>query len=220
MLLQLSQIDVQPGQKVTLRNISWDDFEQILAELGDRRASRIAYYQGMLEIMVPLAGHESGKENIGDLVKVLLEELDIEFASLGSTTFKRQVINAGVEPDACFYIQNEAVIRGKERIDLNFDPPPDLAIEIDFTSNSEIKKNSYAALGVPELWVYNGRSLNLYVLQERQYVATEQSQVFPNLPIVEAIPRYVDRSKVEGRNVAIKAFRRWVAEYLGTKGDN
>lgn len=220
MLLQLSQIDVQPGQKVTLRNISWDDFEQILAELGDRRASRIAYYQGMLEIMVPLAGHESGKENIGDLVKVLLEELDIEFASLGSTTFKRQVINAGVEPDACFYIQNEAVIRGKERIDLNFDPPPDLAIEIDFTSNSEIKKNSYAALGVPELWVYNGRSLNLYVLQERQYVATEQSQVFPNLPIVEAIPRYVDWSKVEGRNVAIKAFRRWVAEYLGTKGDN
>jgi len=217
MQVQLSQIDVQPGQKVTLCNISWDDFEQILAELGDRRASRIAYYQGILEIMVPLAGHESGKEIIGDLVKVILEELDIEFAPLGSTTFKRQVMNAGVEPDACFYIQNEAAIRGKERIDLNFDPPPDLAIEVEFTSDSEIKKNSYAALNIPELWIYDGRSLKLYLLQERQYVATEQSQIFHNLPIVEIIPQYVAQSKIEGRNVAIKAFRRWVAEYIKTK---
>jgi len=217
MQVQLSQIDVQPGQKVTLRNISWDDFEQILAELGDRRASRIAYYQGILEIMVPLAGHESGKEIIGDLVKVILEELDIEFAPLGSTTFKWQVMNAGVEPDACFYIQNEAAIRGKERIDLNFDPPPDLAIEVDFTSDSEIKKNSYAALSIPELWIYDGRSLKLYLLQERQYVATEQSQIFHNLPIVEIIPQYVAQSKIEGRNVAIKAFRRGVAEYIKTK---
>jgi Uma2 family endonuclease len=73
MQLQLSQIDVQPGQRLVLKNISWDDFEQILVELGDRRASRIAYYQGILEIKVPLAGHESGKENIGNLVKVILE---------------------------------------------------------------------------------------------------------------------------------------------------
>lgn len=220
MQLQLSQIDVQPGQRLVLKNISWDDFEQILVELGYRRASRIAYYQGILEIKVPLAGHESGKENIGDLVKVILEELDIEFASLGSTTFKRQVMNAGVEPDACFYIQNEAAIRGKERIDLNFDPPPDLAIEIDLTSDSEIKKNSYAALGVPELWIYDGRSLKIYLLQDRQYVTTEQSQIFPNLPILTAIPQYVTQSRVEGRNVAIKAFRRWVIEFTRTLPNN
>ncbi|MGL4622242.1 Uma2 family endonuclease [Chroococcidiopsis sp.] len=220
MQLQLSQIDVQPGQRLILKDVSWDDFEQILAELGDRRASRLAYYKGILEIIVPLAGHENGKEITGDLIKVILEELDIEFRSLGSTTFKRQVMNAGVEPDACFYIHNEAAIRGKERIDLNFDPPPDLAVEIDFTSDSEIKKNSYAALCIPELWIYNGRSLNLYVLQDRQYIATEKSLTFSNLPLAEVIPQYVNRSKVEGRNRAIKAFRRWVAEYLGTKRDN
>jgi Uma2 family endonuclease len=214
MQLQLSQIDVQPGQRVILRNISWDDFEQILAELGDRRAARLAYYKGILEIMVPLAGHEDGKEIIGDLVKVILEELEIEFRSLGSTTFKQRNMNAGVEPDACFYIQNEVEIRGKERIDLNFDPPPDLAIEIDLTRDSDIKKNSYAALGVPELWIYDGRSLKIYSLQERQYVATEHGQIFPDLPIVEIVPQYVTRSRVEGRNVAIKAFRRWVVEYI------
>lgn len=214
MQLQLNQIDIQPGQRVLLRDVSWDDFEQILSERGDDCGSRIAYYKGMLEIMVPLAGHESGKEIIGDLVKALLEELEIEFAPLGSTTFKRRVTASGVEPDACFYIQNEAAIRGKDRIDLNFDSPPDLAIEIDITSSSEIKKNSYEALGVPELWIYDGRSLQINVLQNRQYVEINQSQIFPNLPIVEVIPQYVAQSKVEGRNAAVKGFRAWVAEYL------
>ena len=104
MQLKLNQLDLRPGQRVLLRNISWDEFEQILDELGDDRAARIAYYEGMLEIMVPLLGHENRKEIIGDLVKVLLEELDIEFAPAGSTTFKRQNMDTGVEPDESFYI--------------------------------------------------------------------------------------------------------------------
>jgi len=214
MQLQLKQLDIQPGQRVILRNISWEEFEQILDELGNHRASRLAYYKGTLEIMVPLAGHEDGKIIIGNLVEILLEELNIEFRNLGSTTFKRRDMASGVEPDACFYIQNEAAIRGRDRIDVNFDPPPDLAIEIDITSSSAIKKNSYEALGVPELWIYDGRSLQINVLQNRQYVETNQSQIFPNLPIVEVIPQYVAQSKVEGRNAAVKAFRAWVAEYL------
>jgi Uma2 family endonuclease len=214
MQLQLNQLDVQPGQRVLLRNISWDEFEQILDELGESRASRLAYYKGMLEIMVPLAGHEDGKEIIGDLVKILLEELNIEFRSLGSTTFKRRDIASGVEPDACFYIQNEAGIRGKKKIDLNFDPPPDLAIEIDITNKSEIKKNSYQALGVGELWIYDGRSLTINLLQNRQYIESNTSQIFPNLPIIVLIPHYVQASKVQGRNAAVKAFRGWVGRQM------
>ena len=215
MQLQLNQLDVQPGQRVLLKNISWDEFEQIIDELGNDRGSRIAYYKGVLEIMVPLAGHEDGKEIIGDLVKILLEELDIEFRSLGSTTFKRRDVASGVEPDACFYIQNEAVIRGRNRIDINFDPPPDLAIEIDITSKSEIKKNSYQALGVGELWIYDGRSLQINLLQNSQYIESTTSQIFPNLPIIDVIPRYVQQSKEQGRNAAVKAFRVWVGEQLG-----
>ncbi|MBE9192449.1 Uma2 family endonuclease [Gloeocapsopsis crepidinum LEGE 06123] len=208
MQLQLNQLDVKPGQRVLLRNISWNEFEQIVDELGSR-ASRLAYYKGMLEIMIPLAEDEDGKILISNLVEILLEELDIEFRNLGSTTFKRRDMASGVEPDACFYIQHEAAIRGKSKIDANVDPPPDLAIEIDITSASEIKKSSYEALGVPELWIYDGRSLQIYVLQQ-QYVATQQSQIFPNLPIVEFIPQYIAHSKVQGRNAAIKAFRTWV----------
>lgn len=214
MQLQLNQLDVQPGQRVLLKNISWDEFEQILDELGESRASRLAYYKGVLEIMVPLAGHEDSKEIIGDLVKILLEELNIEFRSLGSTTFKRRDMASGVEPDACFYIQNEATIRGKEKIDLNFDPPPDLAIEIDITSKSEIKKNSYQALGVGELWIYNGRSLTINILQNSQYIESNTSQIFPDLPIIDVIPRYVQQSKVEGRNRALKAFRAWLIDFI------
>lgn len=126
-------------------------------------------------------------------------------------------MEAGVEPDACFYIQNEPVIRGRDRIDLNIDPPPDLAIEIDITSGSETKKNSYQALGVPELWIYDGHSLQINVLR-RKYVESNQSQIFPDLPIVDVIPRYLTQSKVEGRNVAVKAFRAWLTEKLKSRG--
>ncbi|AFZ32098.1 protein of unknown function DUF820 [Gloeocapsa sp. PCC 7428] len=212
MQLQLNQLDVKPGQRVLLRNISWSEFEQILDELGNARASRLAYYKGILEIMVPLAEHEDSKILISNLVEILLEELDVEFRNLGSTTFKRRDMASGVEPDACFYIQHEAAIRGKSKIDANFDPPPDLAIEIDITSASEIKKSSYEALGVPELWIYDGRSLQIYLLQNHQYVATNQSQIFPNLPIIEVIPQYVAESQIQGRNAAVKAFRAWVQQ--------
>ena len=111
MLLELRRLIVPPGQRVLLHEVSWQEFESILEELGHRSA-RIAYDNGILEIMTPLPEHEDDKEIIGDLVKALLEELDIEFRSLGSTTYKNQAMLQGIEPDQCFYIQNESVIRG------------------------------------------------------------------------------------------------------------
>ena len=214
MQLQLKQLDVQPGQRIILRDVSWDHFEQILNELGSDRSSRSAYYKETLEIMVPLPEHENGKENTGDFVKALLEEIDIEFVPFGSTTFKRQNMDTGVEPDECFYIAHEAAMRGRRRIDLNVDPPPDLAIEIDITSSSEIKKRSYEALGVPELWIYDGRRLEINVLRDGKYLKSTFSPTCPNFPIIEVIPKYVAVSQVDGRNTAIKAFRAWVREQL------
>jgi len=215
MELQLNQIDVQPGERVLLRDISWNEFELIVEELGENHPShRLAYYKGMLEIMVPLPGHEDRKEIIGDLVKVLLEELDTEFRSLGSSTFKQQIMASGVEPDACFYIQNEVIIRGKDWIDLNTDPPPDLAIEIDYTTDSQLKKRSYEALCIPELWLYNEQTLRIYVLREHKYVESDTSSNFPTIPIANVISRYFAQSRVEGRNKTIKAFRAWVAKEL------
>ncbi|MBD2297678.1 Uma2 family endonuclease [Nostoc sp. FACHB-190] len=212
MLLELNQLIVPAGHQLLIKNISWSTYKHILAELGENRSSRISYSQGVLEIMAPLPEHEVAKVMIGDFVKALLEELDIEFWSLGSTTFDEEKMDAGVEPDDCFYIQNEAAVRGKDRIDLTIDPPPDLAVEIDITSRTRF--NNYEVLGVPELWRWRGKKLEINVLINGKYVTTNQSLAFPNLPIAQVIPEYLQRSKTEGRNTTMKAFRAWIREQL------
>ena len=208
MQLELKQITVPPGNQLLLKDITWQMFETLLTELGESRSSRLSYSKGTLEIMVPCMEHEVNKVLISDLVKILLEELDIEFWPLGSTTFKKENMAQGIEADNCFYIQNEAAVRGKNRIDLETDPPPDLAIEIDLTSRTQL--NNYEALGVPELWRYNGRKLEISLLQDGKYVKGEISLQFPNFPIADLIPQYLEQSKTAGRNVAMKAFRCWV----------
>ena len=115
MLLELKRFDIPPGPRIFLKEVTWDEFEQILEELGEHRGSKIAYHYHTLEIMTPLPEHESNKEIIGDLIKTLLEELDIEVYPLDSTTFKNKLMQQGIEPDNCFYIENEAIIRGKYR---------------------------------------------------------------------------------------------------------
>lgn len=213
MLLELRQLTIPPGQRVLLCNVSWHEFEAILDDLGEHRAARVAYDSGTLEIMTPLPEHEFAKEIVGDLVKALLEELDIEFCSLGSTTFKNQSMSQGIEPDQCFYIQNESAIRGKNRLDLAVDPPPDLALEIDVTSRTH--SDIYRKLRVPELWRFEQGRLQISVLQSDpvqgdKYVVSLESLHFPGLALAKSIPRYVVQSKTAGRNSAIKAFRLWV----------
>ncbi len=208
MEFQLNQIIVPPGQQLIMTDVSWLMYEQLLEELGEKRGSRINYSQGVLEIMVPLPEHEDDKVIIADLVKVLLEELDIEFRSLGSTTFKSEIMKRGIEADDCFYIENEAAIRGKKRIDLTVDPPPDLALEIDITSRTRF--DNYEILGVGELWRFNGRQLEINVLRSGRYIQVKESPHFPGFPLTEVIPQYLERSKTEGRNKTMKAFRSWV----------
>ncbi len=212
MLLELNQLVVKPGQQLLLKDVSWQMYENILEELGEKRTARVNYSQGLLEIMTPLPEHEFDKEIIGDLVKALLEELNIEFAPLGSTTYKNEQMSGGVEADNCFYIQNEAAIRGKKRIDLTIDPPPDLALEIDITFRTRL--NNYETLGVPELWRYDGRSLEINVLESGKYIRSNISHNSPNFPLIDAIPQYVEQSKIKGRNATIKDFRNWIREIL------
>ncbi|MEH2295476.1 Uma2 family endonuclease [Nostoc sp.] len=210
MLLELNQLIVRAGHQLLIKDVSWSAYKRILAELGDNRSSRIGYSQGVLEIMAPLPEHEVAKVIIGDLLKVLLEELDLEFWSLDSTTFDKQSMDAGVEPDDCFYIQNEAKIRSKVRINLEIDPPPDLALEIDITSRTRF--NNYQALRVPELWRWNGSKLEINVLSDGKYVESNTSYIFPNLPIYQVISEYLMLSKTNGRNATMKAFGVWIRQ--------
>lgn len=208
MQLTLKQIIVNPGQQLLLKDVSWQQFETILEELGEGRAARLSYSNGVLEIMVPLPEHEKDKEIIGELIRILLDPLQIDFEALGSTTFKNEQMKQAVEPDTCFYIENQAAVIGKNRIDLTVDPPPDLAIEIDITSRTRL--DNYRLLGVPEFWRYTQQGLQIYLLQDRQYVESKTSPNFPNIPITELINQYVKQSQIVGRSKAIREFKNWI----------
>jgi len=214
MQFELEQLVIPAGQQVLLKDVSWEAFENLLEEWEKTgRKSRIAYSQGWMELMSPLAVHEDDKSIIGDLVKILLEELDIEFRGLGSMTLKSKKAKKAVEPDECFYIQNEALIRGKPKIDLNIDPPPDLAIEIDITNRTQF--DHYEKIGVPELWRYTEKGLEIMVLVGNAYESTATSRQFPDFDLKKLIPHYLEESKQMGRNKSLKAFRQLVREKVG-----
>ena len=208
MQLALKQIIVSPGQQLLLKDISWQQLETILEELGESRSAKISYSHGVLEIIVPLPEHEKDKEIIGDLVKIILKELNIDFEALGSTTYKNKKMSQAVEADASFYIENCAAVIGKDRLNLSIDPPPDLAIEIDITSRTQF--DNYLLLGVPELWKYTRQGLQIYLLQNGEYVPSETSPNFPNIPIIELVDRCIEDSKKNGRSKAIAAFKNWL----------
>ena len=210
--LQLQQLDLQSGQSLLLRDVNWSEFEAILDELGEHRSARIAYEQGRLEIMVPLPEHEYFKETIGDTVKDIAEQLDLDYESYGSTTWRNWAKDAGIEADNCFYFQNEAVVRGRLDINLAQDPPPDLALEIDLTSKSLGRFPIYAKLGVPEIWCYDSGQLRIYLLQHNKYVQVSQSQIFPALPI-QTLPELIEQHRQSGRLALRRAVRAWVQQF-------
>ena len=210
--LQLQQLDIPVGQRLLLHDIDWDEFEAILIELGEHRASRVAYYQGILEIRMPTPEHEVDKELIGDLIKILLDELETDCECFGSTTFKQKTMGSGIEPDQCFYIQNHLQMRGKRRVNLSIDPPPDLALEVDVSSKTQL--DAYIALGVRELWIYDDGELTLYVLQSNQYEPVGLSPTFSELPIPSFVKELLGNSREQGRRAALKALRQKIKATL------
>ena len=198
----ISQMRLAPGSAVTIPNVNWQEFESILAELGEKRAARLAYSQGTLEIMLPLPEHEKPKDIISDIVKLFLKATGRRYEPFGSTTFKKEGA-AGVEPDACLYIQNYQQMIGRRRLEPD-DPPPDLAIESDVTSKTTL--DAYQGIGVPEVWVYDSGKLTLYVLREGKYILSDISPTFPEIPITQVIPATVKRSWQVGHVQALEEF--------------
>ncbi len=201
----ISQLRLEPGSRVTIPNVNWLEFEAILAEMGDRRSARIAYCHDTLEITVPRPDHGCLKctaptDLISDIVKTVLRSRRIRYQPLGSTTFKQQGI-AGIEPDACFYIQHYERMIGKRRLEPG-DPPPDLAIETDVTSLTAIA--AYRALQVPEVWIYANERLTIYWLEAGEYVASAVSRQFPDLPMVEWVETAIQRAWIVGSLQALE----------------
>lgn len=206
-------------QRTVLRNISWQTFENLLRETGEDRGSRFAYDCSTLEIMSPLYEHEKPKIQLDRFIFALAEELEIEIKSAGSMTLKRKAVNRGIEPDNCYYIQTEPAVRGRQELDLETDPPPDLVIEIDITSSSVNKSGIYSALGVPELWRYNGQVLNFYHLAEGKYIECEFSCTFPLVSVTE-MSGFIEQSKTIGEIALLKSFRAWLRNKKSARTPN
>jgi len=203
------------GASLVFHDVSWEDYERLVEEdLADRPGLRVTYDEGRLEIMSPLPEHEEYKEIISPMVYLLGDELDINVEPRGSATWKRKRLRKGTEPDTCFYVAAHAdAIIGKRKIDLDVEPPPDIAVEIDTTRESLIKFPVYAALRVPEIWHYNSRrtSAVIYDLHNESYVEIPASRFFPILT-GSVLADFIEQSKAQGQRAALSAFRKWIKQ--------
>ncbi|MEG4811663.1 Uma2 family endonuclease [Microcoleus sp. F8-D3] len=202
-----------PKAGFLLKNISWQTYESLVNELAEQPGIRLTYDRGNLEIMTPSAPHEKSGELLGNFVEVLTDELNLDICSMGSLTCKRPDLERGLEPDKCYYIQNEDIVWNKEQIDLNEDPPPDLAIEIDITSSSIERLELYASLGVPEVWRYDGKRLIIYQLEGNEYAESEVSPTFPFLSKSEML-RFLELKKTTKEKALLRLFREWVKSQI------
>jgi YihY family inner membrane protein len=200
-----------PEQRVVLRNVSWETYERLLGEHSDSSAPRFTFDHGELEIMSPSAEHERQNRRIADLIGVLADHMNLEAEDLGSTTFKRQELERGFEPNSCFYIKNVERVQGKDRIDLAVDPPPDLVVEVDITSPPISKLPMFAEFGIPEVWRFDGERLSISCLRRGGYQEVDTSEVFPGIAAV-AISQLLARGKSLGRTGWLRLARAWAGE--------
>lgn len=211
-----TMIDSPPAQEtgaVVLHGISWEVYERLLDDLerSDQKMY-LTYDHGKLEIMPPSPFHEKSKKIIDRLIQCMALELGIALYALGSTTFKRKSKLRGLEPDECYYVQHESEMASKDTIDLDEDPPPDLAVEMDHTHHPIDRESVYAGLGVPEIWQYDGKTLRgLGRSENGQYIELEFSIAFPFLRLTD-IARFLTIAKETTQEQGVRAFRDWIRQ--------
>ncbi|MGD1904832.1 MAG: Uma2 family endonuclease [Leptolyngbyaceae cyanobacterium] len=203
----------QPASTIVLEGVSWQTYKTLMAEVGENRVWRIAYDRGVLELRMPSLEHEVPKGLLESFTEAIADELEIEVMKAGSLTLEREDLTNAVEPDSCFYIANELQVRGRTKITLPLDPPPDLVLESDHTHSSVNKHTLYAALGVPELWRYAKGRLWVYQRIDGGYAPSNHSLAFPFLPIVE-VAEFVNQSRTMGQRSAVRLFRQRIREVL------
>lgn len=199
------------GSALIIPDVSWAEYEALLAELGDGYAVRVTYDQGRLEIVSPSGKHEKWKEFILRVAGVLADELGTGLESFGSTTFKHEGLQQGAEPDTCFYVQHATQVIGKDELDLAVDLPPDVVVEIDVSHSSKRKLTFYAKLGVPEVWRYDGQHAFMYQRSGAGYTEIPASVAFPAFT-AEELTVLLRQLKAEGQQTILEAFRRSLRE--------
>lgn len=170
-----SPVTTDVVQQIILHNISWETYEKILAEHDEVSNPHFAFCDGELEIMVLGYQHERLKDDLTELTVEIARILEIDYRGAASTTFRRQKKQKGFEGDSSFYFKNANIVRAKKEIDLNIDPPPELVIEIDITHGSLPKFPIFSALGIEEVWLFDGENVIFYRLEDEEYKQVAES---------------------------------------------
>jgi Uma2 family endonuclease len=194
---------------VVMHGISWQTFQQLLADRGERCGVLLTYDRGTVELRMPSQEHEWIKTTLSQVVEAIAFARDLHYRSLGSTTFAREDLARGFEPDACFYLDHADAIAPDRPLDLTFDPPPDLVIEVDITRLSLEKLPIYAALGVPEVWRYTDSKVEIRWLSADTYQESDTSRVLPGIT-AELVTRGIEAARTATNQTAW--FKNMVAE--------
>lgn len=202
--------------RLRLEGCDWETYERFLAAIGDRPI-RCTYDRGRLEIMAPMRLHEREKSILTSMVDLMALALDQPVEPCGSMTIRRQDLDQGFEPDACFYIEHAPQMIHVDQPDFTKDPPPDLAIEVDITSSSIDRQALYAAIGVPELWRFNGEEVELYLLIGGDYRLGSVSRSFPFLTVAD-VNRFLATLHTVGHLESMKSFRAWLRTVIPSSG--
>lgn len=199
-------------ERVLLTNVSWETYRRLREECGRERL-KMTFDRGRLEIMPPLPIHELATRYLDQIVTMTGEELRIRLVGYRGTTWQKEALERGLEADECYYIQHAAMAeeRGAD-IDIERDPPPDLAIETDVTHSTVDKEAVYAGLGVPELWRWDNGTFRIRILgSDGRYADSPSSKALPMLPPA-TIEEFV-RQRIRGNEWDAKmAFREWIRQ--------
>ena len=214
----MATVQRSPEQRLLLYGVSWQEYSRTLRAFAERPSLRVTYDRGVLELMTLSLEHESIVRFFSLLILVLTLELGLPLKGGGSATFRRRRRRRGLEPDDCYWIASESLVRGKDKIDLRRDPPPDLAVEVDISYSTLDRMGIYAALHVPEVWRYDGQALTFYVLgPDGRYAAVPQSQALPQVASIKLTGLLALRGTMDD-NALFRHFQAWARQRFGRAG--
>ena len=202
-LISPEKIHLPAGAVVRLP-ATWQEYQTLCQQRGDASIPRMKYRTGEVLLMAPLPKHGRDASLIADIIKVLLDHQGCEYDAFTPVTMELPQ-ESGIEPDYCFYIDHWQAISGKERIDWRIDPPPDLVLEIDVTSYSDV--HDYLPYRVPEVWLFRNKELLMYQLQGLEYVVQTSSRYFPDLYLPEIIAQCLQVAYERNTSTAIRALK-------------
>ena len=202
-LVSPEKIQLPAGSVVRLL-ATWDEYQALSQQRSQKSIPRIKYRDGEVILMSPLPQHGRDTSLIADIIKTLLDHIKREYDAFTPITMELPLIS-GIEPDYCFYIDNWLTVSGKKRINWSVDPPPDLVLEIDVTSYSDV--NDYLPYQVPEVWLFKKNQLHIHQLQGKTYLLQTQSRYFPGIDLQSLVERCLQIAYERNTSAAIRDLR-------------